>query len=85
MFAKIPDVRVKIHGFLIERVWGAWYLHGAGEHSLQGQQRCQDAGVHRHIVHQTPPHRCCCNITLMLLLLTPDNLKCRNSRNYLHL
>ena len=73
MFSKIPNVRVQKHSFLIERVWGARYLHGAGEHRLEGQQGRHDAGVHRDIIHQSSPHSCRGHITLMLLLLVTNS------------
>ena len=44
------DICVHVHGVLLEGELSARYLHGAGEHCLQGQRGQGDDSINCHII-----------------------------------
>ena len=53
-----PDICVHVHCFLLQGEVSARYLHGAGEHCLQGQGGQGDDSIHCHIIGYASVHCC---------------------------
>ena len=59
-----PQCPVHVHCLLLQGELGAWDLHGAGEHSLQGQGGQGDHSIHSHIICYTSVDSCCGHVNL---------------------